>query len=48
MDQEKDNFSSLEIVGNQTDAGICGPNGCSIEDRCKQVANNKKKDEDDK
>lgn len=28
MDQEKNNFSSLEIVGDQTDAGICGPDGC--------------------
>lgn len=48
MDQEKNNFSSLEIVGDQTDAGICGPDGCSIEDHRKQVAKNKKKDKDDK
>ncbi|MCC4328665.1 hypothetical protein LMB39_10325 [Limosilactobacillus reuteri] len=48
MDKEKINFSSLESVGSQADAGICGPDGCSIEDHRRQVAKNKKKAEDDK
>ncbi|MBB1079562.1 hypothetical protein H5S09_06600 [Limosilactobacillus sp. STM2_1] len=43
MDKKTANFGSLEIVGSQTAAGVCGPNGCNIEEHRKQLEIDKKK-----
>lgn len=31
-------FDEIKIIGSTDDAGICGPNGCSIADHQKKVA----------
>ncbi|MBD5069092.1 MAG: hypothetical protein HDT50_05645 [Lactobacillus sp.] len=43
MDKEKADFSFLKIVGTETASGVCGPDGCSIEEHRKQVAMEKQK-----
>ena len=43
MDKEKADFSFLKIVGTETSSGVCGPDGCSIEEHRKQVAMEKQK-----
>lgn len=48
MDKETIKFTSLKIVGSQTATGMCGPDGCSIEEHRKQVAMNKKKSTENK
>lgn len=39
------NFDAINIIGNDDDAGICGPDGCVIADhRKKSVKNDDSKD----